>query len=51
MITIEQIENFANTVKEEYKDCVNDSHTASQYSGVCDGLDSLIGHLRDYKNK
>ena len=48
MITIEQIENFANTVKEEYKDCVNDSHTASEYSGLSDGLDSLIGYLKQH---
>ena len=45
-ITLERIKRIAKDIKED-DEWVNDSHTATKYIGVCDGLDILIKHLEE----
>jgi hypothetical protein len=48
-ITLDRIKNIAHDIKED-KEWINDSHTKSEYVGVCDGLDRLIRHLEETNN-
>ncbi len=50
MITLQQIKNIAYDIKED-KEWINDSHTKSEYIGVCDGLDRLIRHLEEIQEE
>ena len=43
--TFEQIKNIAKDIKRDKK-WINDSHTKSEYFGICWGLNSLIERLR-----
>ena len=43
-VTLNRIKRIAKDIKED-NEWVNDSHTKSEYKGVCDGLDRLVGHL------
>ena len=45
-ITIEQLKNAVQDIKESENEWVNDSHTKSEYDGVCNGLDMLV---RDFQ--
>ena len=49
MITLQRIKNIAQDIKED-KEWINDSHTQSEYTGICDGLDRLIHHLEETKD-
>ena len=46
MITLKRIKNIAQDIKED-DGWVNDSHTHSEYVGICNGLDMLINHLEE----
>ena len=48
--TLEQIKNIAKDIKKD-KEWINDSHTRSEYFGICSGLNSLILHLEETKTK
>jgi len=43
-ITLKQIKNIVIDIKDD-DEWVNDSHTHSEYKGVCEGLDILVNHL------
>ena len=45
-ITLERIKCIAKDIKED-DEWVNDSHTATKYIGVLEGLDILIKHLEE----
>ena len=45
-ITLERIKRIAKDIKED-DEWVNDSHTATKYIGVLEGLDILIKHLEE----
>ena len=45
-ITLERIKNIAKDIKSD-DEWVNDSHTKSEYEGICYGLNSLIERLRN----
>lgn len=49
MITIEKLENAIADIKAD-TEWVNDSHTKSEYKGVCDGLDMLLRHFKEVQN-
>ena len=44
-LTLELIRNIAKDIKSD-DEWVNDSHTKSEYVGICYGLNSLIERLR-----
>tara|TARA_R100000995_G_C3462850_1_gene114068 strand:- start:747 stop:908 length:162 start_codon:yes stop_codon:yes gene_type:complete len=48
--TLERIKNIAKDIKSD-DEWVNDSHTKSEYVGICYGLNSLIRHLEETKTK
>lgn len=45
-LTTEKIINICQDIKAD-NDWVNDSLTASEYKGVCDGLNRLVKHLKE----
>jgi len=45
-ITLKQIKNIVIDIKDD-DEWVNDSHTHSEYKGVCEGLDMLVRHLEE----
>ena len=45
-ITLERIKRIAKDIKED-DEWVNDSHTATKYIGVLEGLGILIKHLEE----
>ena len=45
-VTLERIKNIITDIKSD-DEWVNDSHTHSEYKGVCDGLDILVKHLEE----
>ena len=45
-ITLERIKRIAKDIKED-DEWVNDSHTATKYIGVLEGLDIIIKHLEE----
>ena len=49
-ITLERIKNIAKDIKSD-DEWVNDSHTKSEYVGICYGLNSLIRHLEEITTK
>ena len=49
-ITLERIKRIAKDIKED-DEWVNDSHTATKYIGVLEGLDILIKHLEETQGK
>ena len=44
MITLQKIKNIAQDIKAD-NEWVNDSHSAFEHKGICDGLDRLVRHL------
>ncbi len=50
MITLQRIKNIAQDIKDD-SEWVNDSHTQSEYIGICDGLDRLINHLKEVQEE
>jgi hypothetical protein len=48
-ITLERIQNIAQDIKED-DSWVNDSHTYTEYKGICYGLDTLINHIKEISN-
>jgi hypothetical protein len=48
--TLEQIKNIAKDIKKD-NEWVNDSHTKSEYVGICYALNSLIRNLEETKTK
>ena len=46
MITLQKIKNIAQDIKAD-NEWVNDSHSAYEHKGVCDGLDRLVRHLTE----
>ena len=48
--TLERIKNIAKDIKSD-DEWVNESHTKSEYVGICYGLNSLIRHLEETKTK
>tara|TARA_B100001093_G_C26259686_1_gene772213 strand:- start:211 stop:393 length:183 start_codon:yes stop_codon:yes gene_type:complete len=47
MITLESLKNAIADIKESEKEWVNDSHSKSEYEGVCQGLDMLGRHFQE----
>ena len=50
MITLQRIKNIVQDIKDD-DEWVNDSHTRSEYIGICDGLDRLINHLEEVEDE
>jgi len=50
MITIQKIKNIAQDIKAD-NEWVNDSHSAFEHKGICDGLDRLVRHLTEINNE
>ena len=50
MITLQRIINIAQDIKED-DEWVCDSHTKSEYIGICNGLDMLINHLEEIEEE
>ena len=46
MFTLKKIKQITKKIKANDR-WVNDSHTHSEYNGVCDGLDLLVKHLEE----
>ena len=46
LITLDRIKNVVKDIKSD-DEWVNDSHTRSEYKGVCDGLDMLVRHFEE----
>ena len=44
MITIEELINIGKIIKEDNLECVNDSHSESEYKGICYGVNAMIRH-------
>ena len=44
MITLERLKNAIADIKAD-DEWVNDSHSAYEYKGICDGLDRLVKHI------
>ena len=47
IISLDQIKNAVQDIKESENEWVNDSHTKSEYDGVCNGLDMLVRHFQE----
>ena len=50
MITLEKIKNIAKDIKAD-SEWVNDSHSAFEHKGICDGLDRLVKHLTEINDE
>ena len=50
MITLEKIKNIAQDIKAD-NEWVNDSHSAFEHKGICDGLDRLVRHLTEINDE
>ena len=50
MITLEKIKNIAKDIKAD-SEWVNDSHSAFEHKGICDGLDRLVRHLTEINDE
>ena len=50
MITLEKIKNIAQDIKAD-REWVNDSHSAFEHKGICDGLDRLVRHLTEINDE
>ena len=50
-ITLEELERVAEDIKQDFKDCVQDSHTHSEALGVATAMQMLIRHFREIKEK
>ena len=48
-ITLDKIERIATDIKSD-DEWVNDSLTQAEYTGICDGLNRLINHLKGTEN-
>jgi len=48
-ITLKRLKKAAENIKLEWYEG-NDSHSTSEYRGVCSGLDSLIFHFEEINN-
>tara|TARA_R100000654_G_scaffold66976_1_gene95399 strand:+ start:406 stop:570 length:165 start_codon:yes stop_codon:yes gene_type:complete len=44
MITIEELINIGKIIKEDNLEWVNDSHSESEYEGICYGVNAMIRH-------
>ena len=49
-ITLEQVKDIVKVIKDN-NGWVNDSHTHSEYKGICDGLDMLVEQLELIKGE
>jgi len=45
-ISLEELKNAVEDIKQD-DEWVNDSHSKSEYNGVCMGLDMLIRHFEE----
>ena len=50
MITLQKIKNIAQDIKAD-NEWVNDSHSAFEHKGICDGLDRLVRHLTEINDE
>tara|TARA_R100000781_G_scaffold2691_2_gene4218 strand:+ start:209 stop:436 length:228 start_codon:yes stop_codon:yes gene_type:complete len=48
-ITLSKIKNIVTDIKND-DEWVNDSHSAYEHKGICDGLDRLVRHLQIINN-
>ena len=46
MITIEELINIGKIIKEDNLEWVNDSHSESEYEGICYGINAMIRHCQ-----
>ena len=44
MITIEELINIGKIIKKDNLEWVNDSHSESEYEGICYGVNAMIRH-------
>ena len=53
MITIEELRNIGKFIKEDNLECVIDSHSESEYEGICYGVNAMRRHcvLMEEENK
>ena len=47
-ISLDQIKNAVQDIKQD-NEWVNDSHSKSEYNGVCEGLNMLVRHFEELK--
>jgi len=48
IISLDQIKNAVQDIKQD-NEWVNDSHSKSEYNGVCEGLNMLVRHFEELK--
>jgi hypothetical protein len=46
MITIKELINIGKIIKEDNLEWVNDSHSESEYEGICYGINAMIRHCQ-----
>jgi len=46
MITIKELIEVGKTIKEDNLEWVNDSHSESEYEGICYGVNAMIRHFQ-----
>ena len=47
MITLQELKNAVADIKYSELEWVNDSHSKSEYDGICNGLDMLVRHFQE----
>tara|TARA_R110000851_G_scaffold1344_1_gene4952 strand:- start:229 stop:402 length:174 start_codon:yes stop_codon:yes gene_type:complete len=50
-IKVDHLKRVVADIKESEKEWVNDSHSESEYQGVCQGLDMLVRHFEELENQ
>ena len=50
LITLDELKNAVQDIKQDDA-WVNDSHSKSEHNGVCNGLDMLVRHFEEVKEK